>query len=448
MANDVSQHSGDRRIFTETSVASGWPIFTSDKSAARIDIALLASALFMQRFGLPFFGKFQTLDFVFCTLILGHQFAAGRLFIQYDRLLWYLVMALAATLSLLLNFNKSSITSYGLFLVIYFLCTLSRPSTPKQYKLTLQGFQFLVLIISCLAIAQFAAQFVLDGKKIIMFYNIFPAFLLPLPPIFDPSTVSGANTIIPLHTGSSLIKSNGIFLSEPSVLSQVTALGILIEIMEFDRPRYLFGMTLAFLLSYSGTGLITLLLFLPFASLRHGRAGLSALIVAIFALGCIAVGIIDLSVFLDRIGEFQNPVASGSLRFVSPLWLAAKYFDTASLQALLVGSGPGTAKTFGDTWYAATTPTWFKLIYEYGIIGSFIFVCLLASCLRKSRCPRSLLAGLIVMLVLGNGGSFINPTFLTFVIVLCMLNGPDLWRGRINEPVQHQSSHIAGPVMD
>jgi hypothetical protein len=439
----ISQHSGDRRTFPETSVASGWPISNSDKSAVQIDIALLASSLFLQRFGVPIFGKFQTLDFVFCALVLGHQFASGRLLIQYDRLLWYLVMALVATLSLLLNFDKSSLTSYGLFLVIYLLFTLSRPSTTDQYKRILRGFQFLVLIISCLAIAQFAAQFVLDGTKLIMFYFMFPTSVLPLPPIFGPSATGGANTIIPLFTGSSLIKSNGIFLSEPSVLSQVTALGILIEVLEFGRPRYLFGMALAFLLSYSGTGLITLLLFLPVASLRHGRAGLSALIVVIFALGCIAAGIIDLSVFLNRVGEFQTPGASGSLRFVSPLWLAAKYFDTASLQALVVGSGPGTAKTFTDTWLAATTPTWFKLIYEYGIIGSFIFVCLLASCLRKSRCPRPVLAALSVMLIIGSGGSFLNPTFLTLVIVLCTLHGPEPRRERINKTGQNRSSVVA-----
>jgi hypothetical protein len=436
----VDQH--DRQMFSGTSIASGSPA----KLVTRIDIALLGSALFLQRFGVPIFGKFQTLDFVFFTLILLHQFASGRLLIRYDRLLWYLVMGLAATLSLVLNFKSTMLTSYGLFMVVYFLCTLSRPSTSEDYNATLYSFQLLLLIVAFFAIAQFAAQLVVDGTKIIMFYFIFPNSVLPLPPIFGSSAIGGANTIIPLFTGSSLVKSNGIFLSEPSVLSQMMALGILIEILEFRRSQYLFSMVLALLLSYSGTGLMILLICLPIAGLRQGRVALAALFVILFAGGCIAAGIIDLSVFVNRIGEFQNTNTSGSMRFVSPLWLAAKYFDAAPLGALLIGNGPGMAKTFTDIWYAATTPTWFKLIYEYGLIGAFIFVCFLASCLRKSWCPLPLLAALMVMLIIGAGGSFLNPTFLTIMIVLCMLHGPEPRRDRLGKIAESRSSGVGRPM--
>ena len=158
----VSRYNVDRRILAKTSAT---PVFPRYRSETRVDIALLASALFLQRFGLPFFHTFLTFDFVFAALIIVHQFASGRLFVQYDRLLWFLVVVLAATSSLLLNFEGRMLTSYGLFVLIYFLFTLSRPSTPDQYKRTLQGFQFLVLILSCLAIAQFAAQFVVSGRK-------------------------------------------------------------------------------------------------------------------------------------------------------------------------------------------------------------------------------------------------------------------------------------------
>ena len=55
------------------------------------------------------------------------------------------------------------------FLTLYSLMTLSRPSTADQYKSTLQVFQFLVMLLSCLAVAQFVAQFVVDGRKT---YNV------------------------------------------------------------------------------------------------------------------------------------------------------------------------------------------------------------------------------------------------------------------------------------
>jgi len=46
----------------DTSVASVWHIYEIDKSATRVDIALLVSALFLQRFALPVGGTFLGLD--------------------------------------------------------------------------------------------------------------------------------------------------------------------------------------------------------------------------------------------------------------------------------------------------------------------------------------------------------------------------------------------------
>jgi hypothetical protein len=413
-------------MLAETSVASLRSTYDSDKSATRIDFALLVSALFLQRFTLPFRGTFLSLDFVPVALILLHQFLSGKLLIQYDRLLWFLGSALAVTCSLLLNFQSTMLTSYFLFLVLYSLVTLSRPSTPDRYKSTLQAFQFLIMLLSCLAVAQFVAQFVVDGRKLIMLYGMIPDFLL------GTFNAGGANTIHPLE-GSSLLKSNGIFLAEPSNLSQITALGILIEVLEFRRPRYLLVIALGFLLAYSGVGVMVLLLFLPVAGLRHGRAGLSALFVVMFALGLLATGIIDSSVFLSRTGEFEDTHASGFQRFVSPWWLATKYFDTASLQALLAGNGPGTVKALADVngWYAANPSAWLKWLYEYGIIGSFIFVSFCASCLRRSRCPGLVLAALIFIDVFAAG--FLTTWFLTIMIVLCTLHGPEPRRGRVDE---------------
>jgi hypothetical protein len=298
------------------------------------------------------------------------------------------------------------------------------------------------MLLSCLAAAQFVAQFVVDGRKLIMFYSVFPDFLLPQPEAFATKAHSNMNTIIPIYGGSSLIKSNGIFLVEPSALSQVTAIGILIEILEFGRARYLLVMVLGFLMAYSGTGLMTLLLFLPLAGLRHGRAGLSALLVVISALGLLATGIINLSVFLGRIGEFQPDGGSGFGRFVLPFWLAAKHFDTASLPALLVGSGPGMAAFFGLTFYGGSSPCWFKLFYEYGVIGSFIFVCFLASCLRRSRCPRPALAALLFTFIFD--GSLITSYLLTMIIVLCTLHDPEPWRGPIVDARRYAPPLVVG----
>src|SRR5258708_16191184 len=191
------------------------------------------------------------------------------------------------------------LASYFEFMMFYVVVTLRKPSTPDQYKRTLQAFQFLVMILSCLAVVQFPAQFVVDARELVNFYGILPDFL------FGVERAGALNTIRMLEGSSSLIKSNGIFLGEPSTLSQITALGILIEVLEFRRPRYLLVMALGFLVAYSGTGLVLLLLFLPLAGVRHGKAGLSALLVAMFPPGVFAAGTWDPSGFLSPLCVVQ-----------------------------------------------------------------------------------------------------------------------------------------------
>jgi hypothetical protein len=425
---NISQYHADRRLLADTSAASLRPTYKSDKSATRVDIALLASALFLQRFTFPLAHRLLGFNLLAAGLILLYQFLAGKLLIQHDRLLWFLGLALAITCSLLLNFKSTSLTGYFQFMLFFSLFTLSRPSTPDQYKRTLQAFQFLVMLLSCIGVAQFAAQFVVDGRKLIAFYGLVPDFLL------DPSRDQGTGGP---RTFGGIIKSNGMFLAEPSTLSQITALGILIEILDFRRPRYLIVMALGFLVAYSGTGLMLLLIFLPLAVLRHGRAGLSVLLVVISVVGLVASGIIELSAFTSRIGEFEDTRSSGFARFVAPFWLATKQFDTASLQALLVGIGPGTVKTDSALWYSTAEVNWFKIFYEYGIIGAFIFCCFLASCFRRSRC-RGLLIAAILTNYLFEQGVF------DLAITLCTLSGPEPRRLRINGSSQYEPSLVAG----
>ena len=208
-----------------------------NKSEPRVDVALLASALFLQRFTLPFsHEKVVSLSIAPVAMILVYQFISGRLLIQYDRLIWFLLVTLAATTSLLLNFKSNSLTSYSLFLVIYFMFTLIHPKSADQYKRTLACFQLLMLILSGLAIFQFLAQFIVNSQSLLMFFGIFPDSLLPYH--------ARVNTMGIISDAGGLAKSNGIFLSEASTMSQLAAIAILIEVSKFRRPRYLIVLTI------------------------------------------------------------------------------------------------------------------------------------------------------------------------------------------------------------
>src|SRR5580704_18045863 len=188
-------------MLAQTAPAFTKPKYESDSSAARVDTALLVSMLLLQRFTLPFGATFLHLDFVGLVLILLYQFINGKVVIQYDRLLWFLAFAFASTCFLLLNFKSTMLTSYSQTMVSFSLFTLSRPSTPDQYKRTLQAFQFLVMLIACLAIVQFPAQFVVDSNKLLRFYGIVPDILLG-----EEGFTRGYNT--GASFGGDLVKSN------------------------------------------------------------------------------------------------------------------------------------------------------------------------------------------------------------------------------------------------
>jgi hypothetical protein len=408
------------------------------KSAPDFDTVILACVLFLQRFYLGSSGI--SLDLFSVGLLFTYQFVSGRLLIQYDRLMWFLALGLAVTASLLLNFRSTMLVSYVVFMTLYFLFTLSRPSTRDRYKRTLQGFQFLVLVLSCLAIGQFLAQFVVDGRQIIRFFGIIPDFLLPPEFTWGEDRRVSWNTIIPITEGSSLIKSNGIFLIEPSTMSQMAALGILIEVLEFHRPRYLILFGFGLLLSYSGTGLTILFLCLPLTGIVNRRAQIPALLAAILILALLTSDIIDASAFTSRIGEFEDVNASGFGRFISSFWMAAQHLDAASPPVLLRGNGPATMKEFvPDTYYLATGATWFKLIYEYGLIGAFLFSCFLCACFRGSRCPKVVIAALMYYYIF-TGDGLLSTGILTIMVVLCTLSGPEPGRDHIERTAEPPST--------
>jgi hypothetical protein len=397
----------------EIAAAPVRPADDSDNSATRVDIALLVSILFMQRFSLPFGTKVLHLNFVAMGIILLYQFARGNLLIQFNRLSWFLPFSLASTCSLVLNTNSASLTAYFQLLIMFLLFTFIRPSTEDQYNRTLRACQFLLMTLSCIGVVQFFAQFVVNGEKLIMFYGLVPDILLG-----GEFGSRGFGTIRGMVGG--LIKSNGIFLVEPSIFSQAIALGILIEALEFRRPRYLIIMTLGFLVGYSGTGLILLLVFLPLAGLRNDRVMSHALLIVIFAIGLFATGIIQLSAFTSRVGEFGAYGSSGFLRFVMPFYVAAAQFDMEALQPLLLGGGPGATHAVVQTPYgwANTDLIWVKILREYGIIGSFTFWYCLASCFRRSRCSGLVSAAIVFSFVFLGG-------MIETAIPLCALNGTE-----------------------
>jgi hypothetical protein len=380
--------------------------------APAADVALLWSTVLLQRFSLPFGRTTLPLVIIPATLILLREFASERLQIDYDRLSWFVILTLATTISLLVNFQATALTSFGLFVVLYSLLLFRRSSTADRFRGTLWTYQAISAFIAVVAIAQFGLQFVIDGRQLIRFYGIFPESLLP---------VEGWNTIIAVPLKPSLIKSNGLFLVEPSILSQTIALAIIIEVLEFRRLWYLLVFVPALLVAYSGTGMMLVLVFIPLAGLSRANALLATIGVVVLGAALVVSGVIDLSSFTSRLSEFDNPGSSGFARFVAPFWLTETNLAVSSVKELLLGHGPGTSTSFiGGLWYGGSAATVFKLWYEYGFFGTTVFACFFASCFRGSACPKMVVAA-VLFTYLFLASNLIVPSDLTRMIVLCTL---------------------------
>jgi hypothetical protein len=339
------------------------------------------------------------------------EYFSGRLVIEYDRFVAFLLLGLAVGISLWMNLRLNMLPSFALLMIFYFSLTLRRWTTPQRYRKTLQSYQFLALIISIIAIVQFLAQFVVDGQQLINFYGIIPEAL------------TSPTQWTTVRMAGNLLKANGLFLGEASEMSQVAGLALLIEVLEFGRPRYLALLGLGWLLAYSGTGVVLVAVLLPFVAIRERRARWPAALLVAFTAILMATGAIDLSAFTSRTAEFSETRASGFLRFISPFWMTQAQFQSAPLMALLIGNGPGTVAAYvgSITDYTGFPQTWFKMFYEYGIVGVLMFVLFLASALRRSACPGLVLAALM-FIFLFLGGELLSAAFLIKLMVLCTLN--------------------------
>ena len=136
-------------------------------------------------------------------------------------------------------------------------------------------------------------------------------------------------------------------------------------------------------------------------------------------------GVVDLSVFFGRMGEFREIGSSGFMRFVGPFWLLSDYFSEATLREILVGNGPGTLAAFAAqdrfSYSAGATPAMVKLPFEYGLIGVVVYILFLTSCVHRTLCPRIIAAALIFTFIFLGGGIIATP-YQTIFMVLVTLN--------------------------
>ena len=371
-------------------------------------VLLLIAAVILQRFAVPAAASQLGVGFVLGLGIAGWGALRGWLTVEPTRFVLFCVMLAAILLALVLGGQRFSVLSLAMFCLLYLPFVLVLPLGAADYRRLLGCFQTLALVVAGCAVLQFAAQFALGAAWMFPFDRLLP----------EPFFIPGFNLVIEL--GGGIVKSTGLWLLEPSHLSQLMAVAIIVELAGFRRPLVLVALATGLVLAFSGTGLVLLAVSLPVLLLASGRGGwLVVGPVVLAAAGWALADTFPVDYFLARLGEFANPQASASMRFFGPYWAMADVF-AGRPDLLLTGVGPGgMADAVWHFDYRVQDSSWLKLIVEYGLIGGLPFAVFYAYCLFAG-CPDRRLAAALLFQVLFLGGFLLgyHVQFLILALVV------------------------------
>ncbi|WP_159993415.1 hypothetical protein [Roseomonas sp. 18066] len=381
--------------------------------AHRLTALLLLSATVLQKVAVPGTGGSETampISLLLMPLLMLCGIGAGVMLVDGRRLAAYLVFMACSAVSFLLSESLRLSMTGWIFVAVMQACFVFRFAPGRfDFARTLRLLSNMAVGFSAIGVAQFCAQFVVGREMAFFMEHYLPPGML----------MSGYNFMIPLVWDSPILKSNGVVFAEPSFFCQFLAIGLIGELLRTARPWRLAVIGLGLIASYSGTGLMTLAIFLPWYILDRRRYDLLLLgALGLALLASQAGDALQLSAITDRTAEFSNPNSSAFGRFFSIFMVLQDYILT-DLPTLLFGRGPGSVMEFFDQLhYGAFDPTWGKVFYEYGLVGfTAYFTFFTVSFLMARREMRVPLAFTYLFL----GGYLVNVSIISMLLALVSL---------------------------
>ena len=373
---------------------------------------LIGSCLLLQRFGVPFGDKQLSIVGPVGVALTAWGLAAGVLALHRVRTVVFLLLLALVLLGLAFHaaapgglpdgLNLKSLAQF-LLLTAFAVLTFAEPLSERAFFRLLT---LLLLVVAIAGVAQFAAQFA--GLRLFSFTGLVPDSLL-----FE----SGYNLSIPVGIGD-ILKSNGLVLVEPSVFSQLMAIGLIVEAVAFRRLTFLAAFTTGLLLSFSGTGWVVLAAFVAGAAVTSGRRGLLTAGGVVLLLG-VGLAIVTFAApefaaaLVGRLDEIGHPGTSGHLRFVTPFWMLEDIL-VAHPPALLLGIGSGGSEHLPLPYeYDVNTPV--KIMAEYGAPVLLAYVLLFVAG-RKTPVQLAIVSPAVLLFMVTGGYQQFPP--MVFLILL------------------------------
>ncbi|HUN46110.1 MAG TPA: hypothetical protein VMU85_06310, partial [Stellaceae bacterium] len=163
--------------------------------------------------------------------------------------------------------------------------------------------------------------------------------------------------------------------------------------------------------------LILFAVFVPVLLIHRGHGRLVLMSIA----GAFAVIVfsdaLHLTALMERANEFGSDRSSAFARFLSPFYLFND-FIFPKVQTTLFGMGPGAIEPyFNALEYEVHDPTWGKLFFEYGVVGTIPFVVFVCYCIFvRARSPWVSAAMFLNYLILG--GNLVDARLQALMLVM------------------------------
>ncbi len=343
--------------------------------------APLIGATFLSKFGFPPLGAQGIGVSIFFLLgALAAGSVLGAVSIEPRRLALFAAMIGILGLIQIFQPNSFSPSSLLLLVAVHLPYIFAIPGSDDKDRI-IKFFLGIVTVFAWCGIAQYCLQPFVSRRFLFPIENFTP----------DSFIVQQFNHQATMEYGSHEYRANGVFLLEPSFFSQVLAVAIIAELCTLGRMSRLAVYGTALIVSYSGTGLVVLVVCLPLCLIAQRRWGL-----LIFGMLTLAV-IVPLQLYfhadrlLARIAEFGSLQSSGYSRFVGGFYLFDQFLWHDPGRALFgYGAGSFTAYSSRVHYLAAAEMALFKMVFEYGLVGASTYFGFLFCCLFYSPAPRLL----------------------------------------------------------
>jgi hypothetical protein len=381
----------------------------------------IISVTILQKFGL-IIGSSSTLFLclpLFFALV-GWAYWKGYAQIRKIPLSGYCILLasmLTATVAALIypdNRFGSSLTSlFGI--VITYCVFLVGPSQRFARGYVLPTLLLYGRFICMIAITQYFIQFL--GIKIFSFERMIPGL--------KPILVERAFAIDPvLEYGSSILRANGLFILEPSILSQLVVILGVTDFFVFKRVIWAPLYAVAYLVTFSGTGALCLILaIMIYACLDWSRIAQTVGFIAGVAV-CLVVGSAlfpeQFARIADRGNELQSEGSSGYARYTSQLGTIATVINEPRS---VIGFGPG-ATTRSPFYVEGSGSSQMQLLIDYGIFGLVSFFTFFGiSVWRRNMLALSVLS--FTIYVVGGGYLLFSPMIILIAMICIWSEVPE-----------------------